>query len=40
MKYKACDKEINITSGKDGLIKHSSSKYHKKKTVKILQNSH
>lgn len=36
-KCKPCDKDINITSGKDSLIKHSIGKFHVKKCQTIAK---
>lgn len=38
-KCNSCDKDINITSGKDSLIKHKNSKFHQEK-LKILRGQH
>jgi hypothetical protein len=38
-KCKPCDKDINISSGKDALLKHSISKLHQTKIKSISQTS-
>lgn len=36
-KCKCCDKDINVTSGKDALIKHSIGQFHLKKAQTIAK---
>lgn len=38
-KCKSCNKDINICSGKDALIKHSIGQFHQKKTKTIAKQT-
>lgn len=38
-KCKTCNKDINITSGKDAIFKHKSQQFHIK-GLKVLQDNH